>query len=119
MGPWSFVQAEHVRCEGRRTNDKGPRAKPGRSPMKKIFLILLAVLTLPHVGSAVKIADITRIGGQRSNILTGLGLIYGLKGSGDGGDFLPAIKPLAGMLSKFANPTAIKDLSNVQNVALV
>jgi len=58
---------------------------------------------------AVKIADITRISGQRSNVLTGLGLVYGLKGTGDGGDFLPAIKPLAAMLSKFADPTTVRN----------
>ena len=62
---------------------------------------------------AVKIADITRISGQRSNVLTGLGLVYGLKGTGDGGDFLPAIKPLAAMLSKFADPTTVQELANV------
>src|SRR4051812_46103856 len=91
----------------------------GRSSMKKVVIILLCLLTLPRVTFAVKIADITRIGGQRSNILTGLGLVYGLKGTGDGGDFMPAIKPLAGMLTKFSDPSAVKDLANVQNVALV
>ena len=49
---------------------------------------------------AVKIADITRIGGERTNILTGLGLVYGLKGTGDGGGFAPAIAPLRSMLVK-------------------
>jgi len=80
-------------------------------------LIILAVLCAP--AHAVKIADITRIGGQRSNVLTGLGLIYGLNGTGDGGDFMPAIKPLAAMLSKFNDPAAVEDLGAVQNVALV
>src|SRR5947207_11347780 len=87
--------------------------------MRRLIAILMVCL-LPAGGAyAVKIADITRISGQRSNILTGLGLVYGLKGTGDGGDFLPAIKPLAGMLAKFADPAAVKDLANVQNVALV
>jgi flagellar P-ring protein FlgI len=67
----------------------------------------------------VKIADITRIGGERTNLLTGLGLVYGLKGTGDGGDFAAAINPLREMLSKFADPVEVKDLSNAQNVALV
>jgi flagellar P-ring protein precursor FlgI len=68
---------------------------------------------------AVKIADITRIGGQRTNVLTGLGLVYGLKGTGDGGDFMPAIKPLAAMLGKFQDTAAVTDLANAANVALV
>lgn len=87
--------------------------------MKKVVLILLVLLGLAVPAEAVKVADITRIGGQRSNVLTGLGLVYGLKGTGDGGDFLPAIRPLAGMLSKFSDAATIQELSNVQNVALV
>src|SRR5258705_6518176 len=87
--------------------------------MKKLCTILLAVLLMDRSAFAVKIADITRLGGQRTNVLTGLGLVYGLKGTGDGGDFQPAIKPLATMLGKFADPTTVKELGNVQNVAVV
>src|SRR5438132_7071668 len=87
--------------------------------MRKLRNILLALLLTQSSALAVKIADITRIGGQRTNILTGLGLVYGLKGTGDGGDFMPAIKPLASMLGKFADPATVQELSKVQNVALV
>ena len=66
------------------------------------IVILFCTLLVARSASAVKVADITRISGQRSNVMTGLGLVYGLKGTGDGGDFLPAIKPLVGMLSKYA-----------------
>ena len=69
--------------------------------------------------SAVKIADITRIYGHRTNLMTGLGLVYGLKGTGDGGGFSAAINPLRQMLAKFADPVDVTDLSNAQNVALV
>jgi flagellar P-ring protein precursor FlgI len=86
---------------------------------KTVGLILLALTCLATPAWAVKVADITRIGGQRSNVLTGLGLVYGLKGTGDGGDFLPAIRPLAGMLGKFSDTSSIAELSNVSNVALV
>ncbi len=81
------------------------------------WILILLLLATPAM--AVKVADITRIGGQRSNVLTGLGLVYGLKGTGDGGDFLPAIRPLAGMLGKFADSATVQELNNVQNVALV
>ncbi len=87
--------------------------------MRKYLTILLLLAFGAGPAYAVKIADITRIGGQRSNILTGLGLVYGLNGTGDGGKFLPAIRPLAGMLGKFADPTTIQELAAVQNVALV
>jgi flagellar P-ring protein precursor FlgI len=68
---------------------------------------------------AVKVADITRIGGERTIILTGLGLVYGLKGTGDGGSFSAAINPLRSMLSKFADPVTVQELNNAANVAVV
>src|SRR5438067_13591674 len=83
------------------------------------FCAILFVLLIASEARAVKVADITRLGGQRTNVLTGLGLVYGLKGTGDGGDFLPAIKPLASMLGKFADPATVLELQKVQNVALV
>jgi flagellar P-ring protein precursor FlgI len=86
--------------------------------MRSRLIILIAVV-LAGPAHAVKIADITRIGGQRSNVLTGLGLVYGLNGTGDGGDFQPAIKPLAAMLGKFNDPATVQELGNVNNVALV
>jgi len=87
--------------------------------MRKVLSILFLVLALPSASFAVKIADITRISGQRTNILTGLGLVYGLKGSGDGGDFQPAIRQLASMLSKFNDPTTVQELGSAANVAVV
>ena len=85
----------------------------------RLSLLLILVLCFPSGALAVKVADITRIGGQRTNVLTGLGLVYGLKGTGDGGDFQPAIKPLATMLGKFSNPATVRELEDVKNVALV
>ena len=79
--------------------------------------LLLGALAAP--AWAVKIADITRIGGERTNILTGLGLVYGLKGTGDGGSFTPAIAPLRQMLSKFGDPVTIQQLGNAANIAIV
>jgi flagellar P-ring protein precursor FlgI len=84
-----------------------------------IIGVLILSLTFTVPAWAVKIADITRIGGQRSNILTGLGLVYGLKGTGDGGAFLPMIRPLAAALGKLSDPATAAELANVQNVALV
>jgi flagellar P-ring protein precursor FlgI len=86
--------------------------------MRKLIFIFVCLL-VARPALAVKIADITRLSGQRSNVLTGLGLVYGLKGTGDGGDFLPAIKPLAAMLSKYGDPATVRELANAQNVALV
>src|SRR3954471_1018173 len=90
--------------------------------MKKwpnILVLAIALLLIVSDARGVKIADVTRIGGQRTNVLTGLGLVYGLKGTGAGGDFQPAIKPLASMLAKFSDPATVQELSKVNNVALV
>jgi len=80
---------------------------------------LLLILSITPAARAVKIADITRIGGERTNLLTGLGLVYGLKGTGDGGAFAAAINPLREMLAKFSDPVQVKELSDSANVALV
>lgn len=89
--------------------------------MTKTLAILIAVccaaVALP--AKAVKVADITRLYGQRSNVLKGIGLITGLKGSGDGGSYEPAVKPLAKLLTQFADPSTDKDLTNASNVAIV
>jgi flagellar P-ring protein precursor FlgI len=85
----------------------------------RISIVLLTLASLAAPAGAVKIADITRIGGERTNILTGLGLVYGLKGTGDGGGFAPAIAPLRSMLSKFGDPVTVAQLNNAANVAVV
>jgi flagellar P-ring protein precursor FlgI len=83
------------------------------------LLAACAMLCAAPMAGAMRIADITRLGGERTSVLTGLGLVYGLPGTGDGGDFSAAIKPLAGMLGKFADPVTVQELAKVQNVAVV
>src|SRR3954462_12611680 len=85
--------------------------------MKRVFILTILLLISPAY--AVKVGDITRLSGERSNVLTGLGLIVGLRGTGDGGDFAPAIRPLAAMLGKFNDKSDVRELGNVGNVALV
>jgi flagellar P-ring protein precursor FlgI len=88
-------------------------------PNRSIPTLLLIVLVISASVHGARIADLTRISGQRTNVLTGLGLVYGLRGTGDGGDFLPAIRPLATMLGKFSNAATVAELGDVSNVALV
>src|SRR5260370_14327154 len=70
-------------------------------------------------GVGGRMGDITRLDGERTNIIAGLGLVYGLKGTGDGGDFAAAINPLKAMLERFQDPVTVKELGNAQNVAVV
>src|SRR5215216_742038 len=86
---------------------------------RTLILPILASFLVPAPSYGVKVADVTRISGERTNVIVGMGLVYGLKGTGDGGDFMPAIRPLAGMLTEFANPSNVADLSKAQNVAIV
>jgi flagellar P-ring protein precursor FlgI len=89
--------------------------------MKKL-LTTFALLAVGLCGSSVqatKIADVTRLSGERNNTLNGMGLVYGLKGTGDGGDYLPAIRALSVMLGKFNDAATVQELVKSQNVAIV
>jgi flagellar P-ring protein FlgI len=88
------------------------------SPMRRLIVILsLALLGTPAF--AVKVADITRLNGARTNVLIGRGLVIGLKGTGDGGAYLPAIRMLSTLLAKFSDTASLAELQNAQNVAVV
>ncbi len=91
--------------------------------MKKFSFMLPVLMGVIAVvvsdARAVKIADITRFDGQRTNKLQGVGLVVGLRGTGDGGNFPAAINPLVSLLKNNADPVTAKDLANAQNVAVV
>ncbi|HEX4142689.1 MAG TPA: flagellar basal body P-ring protein FlgI [Pirellulales bacterium] len=67
--------------------------------------------------------NICRIKGQEENTLHGLGLVIGLKGTGDGSDFLPTIRSLATALQLMGTNSSVKsdsiDIKDAKNVALV
>jgi len=49
-----------------------------------------------------------------------MGLVVGLNGSGDGGDFLPAMRPLAEVIGRLIDPNVVaSELQDAENVALV
>ena len=63
-----------------------------------------------------------RVKGQEENVLHGQGLIVGLKGTGDGGNFLPTIRALATSMQLMGNPIGkggALELKEAKNVALV
>lgn len=83
-----------------------------------LLLMLLLLSGLP--AGAARVADLTTLGGDVSNDLIGFGLVAGLKGTGDGGDYGPAMKPLAQLLTKMGDPIAVaRELKNSNNVAIV
>lgn len=94
--------------------------------MKRLaWMTVLAMLlgaSLPEAGAATRLKDICRLKGQEQNTLHGLGLVVGLKGTGDGGTFLPAIRSLATAMQLMGNPIGqggAIELKDTKNVALV
>jgi len=71
-------------------------------------------------GVTVRVADLTKIKGQRTNTLIGMGLVTGLDGTGDGDDYLPTMRALMSAMGHLANPvTTIDELGGTENVAIV
>jgi len=70
----------------------------------------------------IMLKSICRVKGQQENMLHGLGFVVGLKGTGDGGNFLPTIRSLAKVMSLMGEPlgqNGLLELKDAKNVALV
>ncbi len=66
--------------------------------------------------------SICRVKGQEENTLRGLGIVVGLEGTGDGGNFLPAIRSLSKAMELMGEPlgeSGLTELKDAKNVALV
>ena len=88
--------------------------------MGRVLGVAVVVALLGARALAVRIEDIARLKGDRENKLIGLGLVVGLPGTGDGSDFLPAIRSLQQLLWRLgyeARSTA--ELEDSENVAVV
>ncbi len=53
----------------------------------------------PHL----TLKSICRVKGQEENTLQGLGIVVGLKGTGDGGSYLPTIRSVAKVMTVMGN----------------
>ena len=94
------------------------------SQMTRITMKQLAacMLTLAMGGpvAAVQIQDLVRLKGSETNKIVGIGLVVGLPGTGDGGKFMPAMRPLAAVVQQLIDPNVVAtELANAKNVALV
>ena len=61
---------------------------------------MLALLAPMPRAQAVQIQDIVRLKGSETNKIVGMGLVVGLRGTGDGGDFLPAMRALGQVIGR-------------------
>jgi len=81
-----------------------------------------AAFGLAPVQAATPLGSICRIKGQEENSLHGLGIVVGLKGTGDGANFLPTIRSLAMAMQLMGSPigkNGAAALKDAKNVALV
>jgi flagellar P-ring protein precursor FlgI len=87
---------------------------------KRVAIVLFAIILLgrSYPADAMRIKDITDVGGVRGNMLVGYGLVIGLAGTGDKTGTRFTTQSLSNMLSRMgltADPEKIK----VKNVAAV
>jgi len=86
-------------------------------------LVALMLLAVARPAMALRIRDAVRMKNEVPNEVMGMGLIVGLPGTGDGDDYLPAMRPLAAMMGQFEDyvdpKMAQKELKNSKNVAIV
>ena len=86
---------------------------------RTLYIAIGWVLLTATAAEATKISDVTHLKGRRTNTLVGFGLVVGLKGTGDGGKYPPAMRPLAAWLRRMANPVITADeLKGSNNVAI-
>ncbi len=85
-------------------------------------LTLIFCLLGSSASAASRLADICRVKGLEENELVGLGLVIGLKGTGDGGSYLPTLRGLAAAMNGLGSPLGpdgLVELKDTKNVALV
>ena len=88
------------------------------------FVLVAVLLTFvpPARAARLTLKSICRIKGQEENTIQGLGVIVGLKGTGDSSSYLPTIRSVAKIMSIMGNSpasNALVDLKDTKNVALV
>ncbi len=85
------------------------------------WTLAVAVLaTAAGAAAEVRVQDIARLQGQRTNKLMGYGLVVGLNGTGDGGKNEHTLRALMAIHRKFQQPVlSSEELKTANNVALV
>src|SRR5205823_1893826 len=86
----------------------------------RVCAMMVVLLVAARPAMALRIRDAVRLKNEVPNELVGFGIVVGLNGTGDGGDFLPTIRPLKELMKRFDDPVALeKELKNANNVAIV
>lgn len=75
-----------------------------------------------HAAGRLTLKSICRVKGQEENSLQGMGIVIGLKGTGDNASYLPALRSVAQIMAATGNTlgrNALVELKDTKNVALV
>ncbi len=94
----------------------------GNEAMRYAVLLLLLVVLAAPAAAQTPLKSICRVKGQEDNTLQGLGIVVGLNGTGDGGNYLPTIRSLAMTMQAMGSPLGRggpAELRDAKNVALV
>ena len=112
----------------KRTSFRKPTHDPNHSKPRRPLSFrsgcscLLAVFAAQAPAARLTLKSICRIKGQEENTIQGLGVIVGLKGTGDSSSYLPTIRSVAKIMSIMGNSpaaNAMAELKDTKNVALV
>ena len=103
-----------------RNNRMAGTARPTGQRQVVFGAILIAVILAQPVFGLTYIRDVARPLGERTNKLIGEGIVVGLNGTGDGGDFLVTTRSLRSLLERLGSPaSSLTELKNAKNAALV
>ncbi len=91
--------------------------------MRRVWLSVLAglvVMLAAPIASALTVKDLITLRGTGETNLWGFGLVMGLEGTGDSGDYLPMARQMARVLERGGNVIPdLAELLEAQNVAVV
>ncbi len=85
-------------------------------------LVLGAMTRGNAAPTTTTLKSVCRVKGQEENTLQGLGIVVGLDGKGDGGNYQPTVRSLAKLMSAMGEqlgPGGLAELKDAKNVALV
>ncbi|MCH7870064.1 MAG: flagellar basal body P-ring protein FlgI [Planctomycetes bacterium] len=83
------------------------------------MLVAACILSQSVASAQVRVGDVAKLKGQRTNKLMGFGLVVGLSGTGDGGEVNTTRRALIALHKRYAQPVLDIDELNASNVALV
>lgn len=91
-------------------------------PLAAVVAALVVAVCVSQPATAlarVRLESLCTVQGQEEVTLTGLGLVVGLPGTGDGARNLPTVRALQAALAKMNQPIGDRDIKNADSVAVV